>query len=107
MTAPRLNSAIAYFQPDGRPTLEGQKLFASVASAIDAGGSGDSAISWYLHEQTTPAAIWTIDHNLGRPCGAVCYDAGGTRIHGGEAQPTLNRLTITFSTAVAGSARVI
>lgn len=59
----------------------------------------------YVHAQNTPAAVWTIVHNLGyRPGGILIIDSAGTEWQGEIAHLDLNTLTITFTVAFGGTA---
>ena len=70
-----------------------------------------SITSSYTHEQSTPATTWTIVHNLGTsaPSYHVYIDRNGSQqqVLPNKAEPTdANTLTLTFTTAVSGTARV-
>jgi hypothetical protein len=72
-----------------------------------AGPAGSTTSVFYVHNQATPSATWTIDHNLGGHPTAVVQDSGGTTCEGNFAYPSINRLVITFSAAFSGVAYVI
>lgn len=53
---------------------------------------------------TVAAAVWTIDHMLGRsPVVQTFLDSGG-EVQGEVAHPTLNRTTVSFVIPTAGRA---
>lgn len=71
------------------------------------GPQGATTNVFYVHNQSTPSATWTIDHNLGGNPTAVVQDSAGTTCEGNFAYPSINRLVITFSAAFSGVAYVI
>lgn len=64
-------------------------------------GSGDLS---YLHEQTTAAAVWTIQHNLGKYPSVTVVDSAGDECEGGVDYVGLNTVILTFSLAFSGRA---
>ena len=62
---------------------------------------------FYVHQQNTPSAQWTINHNLGGNPTAVVHDSGGTQCEGTFSYPSLNTMVITFTAAFSGVAYVI
>jgi len=60
----------------------------------------------YNHQQFQPALVWTVDHNLGFFPSVIIFDTTGREVLGGVTNPTPNRTTLTFSAAIAGSARL-
>ncbi len=68
-----------------------------------AGTGGDLT---YLHQQLTPAAVWTIDHGLGKEPSVTVINSAGDEVVGDVAFPTLDRVAITFSAAFGGRARL-
>lgn len=61
----------------------------------------------YTHTQSSPASVWTINHNLGFNPVPVVLDSAGTQCEGTLIYLTLNTMTITFSSAFAGYAYII
>lgn len=70
---------------------------------VDAQDSGAA----YVHTQTTPAATWTINHNLGHVPSVELFDSGSQEIDADVSHPTMNTTTIVFSIPTAGFARLI
>lgn len=70
-------------------------------------GPSASAQIFYVHTQAVPAAIWTIDHNLGGQPTAVVLDSAGTQCEGTFSYPSANQMVITFSSAFTGTAYII
>jgi hypothetical protein len=59
----------------------------------------------FEHQQTTPAAVWTITHNLGYyPAGVRTEDSTGTEIMGATDYPNANTVRVTFNWPVSGTA---
>lgn len=75
-----------------------------VVRVMDKGPKGDSA--GYTHNQGTPAATWTIAHNLGFYPSVSLYSAGGVTMFGTVVNLSLNVLQVSFEVPVAGTARL-
>jgi len=63
----------------------------------------------YMHTQTTPSAVWNIQHNLGKKyVNAVAADSSGIRMVGwiNDEISTDNLLVIEFSEPLAGTAYI-
>ena len=63
----------------------------------------------YMHTQTTPSAVWNIQHNLGKKyVNAVAADGSGIRMVGwiNDEISTDNLLVIEFSEPLAGTAYI-
>lgn len=58
----------------------------------------------FSYDQPSPAATWTITHNLNFFPNVTVIDTGGTQIEAELVYPSRNELTITFTSPVAGSA---
>ena len=65
------------------------------------------AASSYNYVQTLPSTTWTIAHNLGKKPIVMTYTVGGTSLIGTVTNLSNNVLEISFSAAVAGTARLI
>ncbi|GEM_PF-6125020 len=60
-------------------------------------GTPGSAPQAYRHVQSTPASLWTVNHNLGyRPGGIFVVDSTGAEQHGRVTHIDVNTLTIEF-----------
>lgn len=67
-------------------------------------GPPGPALPPYEHSQSSPAATWTVTHNLGfRPLVGV-LDSGGSQVFGEVIHDSANQLRILFSTAFSGKA---
>lgn len=71
------------------------------------GPSGDPATIFYTHTQATPAAVWTINHNLGGKPTAVVLDSANTQCEGTFSYPSNDQMIITFTSAFTGVAYII
>lgn len=70
-------------------------------------GTFNPADIFYVHNQNTPSAVWTINHDLNGNPTAVVHDSAGTQCEGTFSYPTLNTMVITFTGAFSGVAYVI
>lgn len=61
----------------------------------------------YLFTQAAPAALWTINHNLGRRPNVEVRSAGGVVMVGQVTHVSDNQVQVAFAAALAGSARLI
>lgn len=64
------------------------------------GGAG------YVHTQASPAATWTINHNLGFRPSVELIDAGGAEFDGEIVHTSLNQTVVYLDEATAGLARL-
>lgn len=60
----------------------------------------------YVHEQTLPAAVWLVEHGLGRPVSVVTCDESGEVVYCDLAIVDLSTLRITSAIPFAGRAYV-
>lgn len=69
-------------------------------------GPAGAAGASYHHDQSVPAAVWLISHNLGYyPGGVMVEDSTGDQVIGGVVRHVnANQVTITFSAPFGGSA---
>lgn len=58
----------------------------------------------YIHEQDVPAAVWTINHNLGHYPNVTTMDTAGTQVEGDVLYQDLNTTIIDFGVAFSGKA---
>jgi hypothetical protein len=59
----------------------------------------------YTHTQSTPAALWTVNHNLNRYPGVTVIDSTNREVFGGRVvYLSANTLTISFGGAFSGKA---
>ncbi len=68
-----------------------------------------SAISglMYVHQQLVPESIWLITHNLNRNPSTTVMDSAESVVHGDIQHNSSNQLTISFSSAFAGTAYLV
>lgn len=70
-------------------------------------GPGGALAAAHVHNQVAPAAIWTIDHALGRAPTVVIHDSAGDECEGAVQHPSATQTIITFSAPFAGVARLL
>jgi hypothetical protein len=67
-----------------------------------------SAAAGFTYTQAIPAAVWTINHNLGYRPSVELLDAGSQEIEGQVSHPTVNQTVIgPLNTPTAGQARLL
>jgi pyruvate/oxaloacetate carboxyltransferase len=64
----------------------------------------DTTIDSYLHVQSTPSAVWTINHNMGKYPSVTVIDSAGSTLYGDYFYPNENTVTLTFSGGFSGKA---
>lgn len=59
----------------------------------------------YVHVQSVPATVWTVQHNLegGYP-NVTVIDSAGTRVEGDITYPAASTVVLTFTSAFSGTA---
>jgi hypothetical protein len=67
-------------------------------------GTGSGSDANYVHDQTTPASIWIVDHNLGKFTAVSVVDSAGTEVEGDVDYLSLNTVRLTFSSPFSGKA---
>lgn len=58
----------------------------------------------YTFTQSTPAATWTINHNLGEYLNVSVVDSAGTQVYGQIDYQDANTIVVTFVAAFSGKA---
>ena len=64
-----------------------------------------ASVGSYTHTQASASTVWTINHNLGFYPNIQARSAGGLAINGRLQHVSVNQATITFLTALTGTAR--
>lgn len=75
-----------------------------VVRGTGAQGPPGAGFTYYFHTQSTPAATWVIDHNIGHPVHVTLFVPNGTISFADVTENTVNQASITFSTPTTGSA---
>jgi hypothetical protein len=78
-----------------------------IVAAVGPQGPSGSTTIFYTHNQATPAATWTINHNLNGHPTAVVFDSANTQVEGTFSYPSTDQMLINFSSAFSGTAYVI
>jgi hypothetical protein len=78
----------------------------STVTASTVGPQGPAGSGAYVHTQSTVAATWTINHNMGFRPAVELLDSGSQEIDGEIAHPTINQTVVTLNPASAGLARL-
>jgi hypothetical protein len=60
----------------------------------------------YKHTQNSPLAVWTVVHNLNFFPNVTVFDSGESQVEGSVTHIDETRLTISFSSAIAGKAHL-
>jgi len=66
-------------------------------------GGGGGALA-YVHNQSTSASTWTIDHGLTFRPNVTVVDSAGDAVDGNITYPLITRVVLTFSAAFSGIA---
>ena len=61
-------------------------------------------LSRYVHTQASPATTWTITHNLKMYPSVTVVDSAGSHVMGQTIYPSLNTVTVEFTSAFSGKA---
>lgn len=70
------------------------------------GPPGESAAT-YIHTQSTPSSIWTINHNLGFKPSVELLDSGGNEFDADVLHTSNNQVIVYLNTEIAGIARLV
>jgi hypothetical protein len=92
------NGAITAITTPSSPTL---------LTAYTEGPQGPPGGAAFVHQQTTPATTWTINHNLGYKPSVELLDSGSQEIDGEIMHTSDNQTVVTLNPASAGLARLI
>lgn len=83
-----------------KPSINGVELFGNVTSQQ----LGIVSDLTYVYKQLSPAASWTITHNLGKYPSVSVADSAGNTVIGEVNYVNENSLVVTFSAQFAGVA---
>lgn len=86
-------------------TIEVTEQEATISEGVvglqGAAGSGDKH---YEHTQSTPSAVWTIIHNLGKRPAVTVIDSGGNEWQSAVEHISVNQCVVRFTYPFSGSA---
>lgn len=68
------------------------------------GPPGSGVGSTYVHEQSMPAAVWTINHNQDRFPSVTVVDTAGTVVYGSVQYTSSTQVVLTFLAPFSGYA---
>lgn len=68
------------------------------------GPPGDGSDKHYEHTQSTPSAVWTIVHNLGKKPAVTVIDSGGNEWQTAVEHVSANQCVVRFSAPFSGVA---
>lgn len=108
--------SITIEQPDGAPVVE--VLAETEIQTVEVGVSGPQGVRGfkgdegekgdvggvYLHVQSTPSALWVIEHGLGFKPNVTVIDSAGTQNVGTVTWPDDDTMTIQFLAGFSGEA---
>jgi hypothetical protein len=78
-----------------------------VAQAGPPGPPGSATSASYVHIQTSPSSVWTVQHQLGFKPQPTVLASNGDPVYGWTPSwPSDNTMLLTFPVAVTGSAHV-
>lgn len=83
---------------DDRPRLPGWVPPLPVAPPAPPGAAR------YIHTQASPAAVWTVNHNLGLPPTIKVYSTGSVEVLAAVAHVSPNQSSVTFNGPQSGFA---
>jgi len=83
--------------------IYGPKAGGAWGAGVPLGGGGSGA-SYYLHTQSSPAAVWQVAHNLGRTPNISVIRTDGTVAYADIDHASTALAVITFPAAIAGTA---
>lgn len=92
----------------GEPAVQGP-VVAAPATVVIPGGASGPPIASYMHIQELPAAVWTVQHNLGRYPAAVSVFSDDFSVQWTEFQVLhidVSSLYIAADIPIAGKALV-
>ncbi len=64
----------------------------------------DSASSTTVHDQIVPEAQWIINHGLNKYPSVTIVDSSGSKVYGDIDYPSMNTITVSFSSVFSGRA---
>lgn len=65
---------------------------------------GVSLDSNFVYTQSSPSAVWVVNHNLNKYCSVTVVDSANNMVFGEVLYNSLNQVTLTFAGAFSGKA---
>ena len=86
---------------------EGGVLVVEVIHPGPQGPPGESSTDGsHIHQQPTASSTWIINHNLGFRPAVEVYNTGSQEIEADIVHTSVNQTVVSFTTAIAGYARL-
>ena len=98
--------SLQYVDSHGFSVLDaqGQIKFVGATGASGPPGTSGDADNTFIYTQSTPAAVWLINHGLGRYPAVDVVDSSNSEVDGDLQYLDSNHLSITFSAPFSGEA---
>jgi len=97
-TQPRLEAAVS-----GPSSSVSAAQGPSVTVELGIRGPAGAGASTYVHDQASPASVWTVNHNLGRsPMSVRVLTVGGVEVEAQVTEASANQLTVNLASPQAG-----
>jgi hypothetical protein len=98
-----INSPTGVNTPVGPTQITVTQITTGLTGPSGTGGVGGAG---YTHNQDSPVSLWSISHNLGFRPSVSAFSMGGVTLLGTVTHLSANVLQISFSSPVAGTARL-
>lgn len=78
--------------------------FLKADGSVDTTAYVSSGDKNYVHDQSSPATVWTVNHGLNKRCSVVVVDSANSVVSGVIEYTDLNNIVLTFNSAFSGYA---
>ena len=85
----------------GTAIVANQKGNTATVTGVIGGVSLDAN---FVYTQSSPSAVWVINHNLNKYCSVTVVDSADNMVFGEVLYNSLNQVTLTFAGAFSGKA---
>jgi hypothetical protein len=107
LTVIKPRKTLTVIRPPAQPALSLTSQKTRLTLINIAARGRDGVAQAFGHNQSSAAAEWIINHNLGYRPSVTLYSTGGAEIEGEVVHISNNQARVYFATSVAGSARCI
>lgn len=103
VTAEVVKSTLA---PDALATIVDSQAVTYTVLGVQGppGADGEGANETFVHVQDAPAAVWSVQHDLGRWPSVTIVDSAGNNVFGAVKYHSEDLVEISFSAAFSGRA---